>query len=105
MNIREQIQTAISDLTDTEKVIILSVIMDVIINLKRLEYLITELREMVDKGMIALKPACELSFLPAKLQKSLWKTIEYDQCTPSHFQAVRMRRLSEEGALTPYSGR
>lgn len=69
--------------------------------LKRLDHLIPELKDLVDKGVIALMPAYELSFLPVKLQKSLWKTIEYDQCTPSHSQAIRMRRLNEEGALTP----
>ena len=69
--------------------------------LKRLDHLIPELKDLVDNGVIALMPAYELSFLPVKLQKSLWKTIEYDQCTPSHSQAIRMRRLNEEGALTP----
>lgn len=69
----------------------------------RLTELIPELLEMVDSGQIALRPAVDISYLPKKLQKSLFDTIEMEQCTPSHAQTRRMRKLLAEEKLTEES--
>lgn len=67
----------------------------------RLTELKPELLELVDEGQIALRPAVELSYLPKEPQKDLCESIEMEQCTPTHAQAIRMRKMSEEGKLTP----
>ena len=66
----------------------------------RLTELIPELLDMVDEGQIALRPAVEISYIPLSQQKELLEVIEIEQCTPSHAQAIRMRRMAEEGKLT-----
>ena len=73
----------------------------------RLTNLIPELLELVDnsvlkeKGMlqIAMRPAVELSYLPKEEQTVLYETIESEDCTPSHAQAIKMRQFSEQGRL------
>ena len=67
----------------------------------RLTELIPELLDMVDEGKIALRPAVELSYIPRLQQGQLWEIMDLEDCTPSHAQAIRLRRLSEEGVLTP----
>ena len=67
----------------------------------RLTELIPELLEMVDEGKIALRPAVEISYLPRTIQGNLWECMDMEQCTPSHAQSIRMRRMQEEGKLTP----
>ena len=69
----------------------------------RLTELIPEILDMVDDGQIALRPAVELSYIPKLKQGHIWECMEIEQCTPSHTQAKRMRRMSEEGKLTPES--
>ena len=66
----------------------------------RLTELIPELLDMVDEGVIAMRPAVELSYIPKLKQGEIWQRIEMEQCTPSHAQAIRMRRMAEEGKLT-----
>lgn len=74
----------------------------------RLTYLIPELLEMVDNSVtkdkelmqIALRPAVELSYLPEEEQRILLDTMELEDCTPSHAQAIKMRQFSKEGKLT-----
>lgn len=66
----------------------------------RLTELIPDLLEMVDNGEIALRPAVELSYIPKLKQGEIWQRMEMEQCTPSHAQAIRMRRMEEEGTLT-----
>ena len=66
----------------------------------RLTELIPELLEKVDKGVIALRPAVDISYLPEDIQQSLLDTIEMEQCTPSYAQTRRMRTLLAEGKLT-----
>ena len=66
----------------------------------RLTELIPELLEMVDEGEIAMRPAVELSYIPKLKQGEIWQRIEMEQCTPSHAQTIRMRRMDEEGKLT-----
>ena len=67
----------------------------------RLTELLPEILDMVDEGQIALRPAVELSYIPKLSQGLLWESMEMESCTPSHAQAIRMRRMSEEGKLTP----
>lgn len=67
----------------------------------RLTELIPELLELVDDGKIALRPAVELSYIPKLQQGHIWECIEMEQCTPSHAQAIRMRKMADEGRLTP----
>ena len=67
----------------------------------RLTELIPELLDMVDEGQIALRPAVELSYIPKTMQGHVWECIELEQCTPSHAQTIRMRRMCEQGKLTP----
>ena len=67
----------------------------------RLTELIPELLDLVDEGEIALRPAVELSYIPKLKQGEIWQRMEMEQCTPSHAQAIRMRRLAEEGKLSP----
>lgn len=65
----------------------------------RLTFLISPLLDMVDEGKIAMRPAVELSYLPENEQTALHETMEMEDCTPSHAQAIKMRRFSEEGKL------
>ena len=67
----------------------------------RLTELIPELLDMVDEGKIALRPAVEISYLPKTIQGDLWECMDMEQCTPSHAQTIRMRRMQDEGKLTP----
>jgi len=67
----------------------------------RLTELIPELLDMVDEGKIALRPAVEISYLPKTIQGELWECMDMEQCSPSHAQSIRMRRMQEEGKLTP----
>ena len=65
----------------------------------RLTNLIPSLLDMVDDGKIALRPAVELSYLTEEEQNLLADVISYMDATPSHDQAIRLRRLSEQGSL------
>jgi len=65
----------------------------------RLTELIPDLLDLVDDGKIALRPAVELSYLSQNEQKILYEQILDCDCTPSHAQAIRMRKFSEEGRL------
>ena len=75
----------------------------------RLTYLIPELLELVDNSVlkekgqmqIAMRPAVELSYLPEAEQRSLLETMELEDCTPSHAQAIKMREFAKNGKLTP----
>ena len=69
----------------------------------RLTELIAPILEMVDDGKIALRPAVEVSYLPEELQYELFGSMEQEDCTPSHAQTVRMRKLLDEGKLTAES--
>ena len=66
----------------------------------RLTYLIPPLLGMVDENKIAMRPAVELSYLPENEQAALHEMIELEACTPSHAQAIKIRRFSEEGKLS-----
>ena len=65
----------------------------------RLTELIPEILEMVDEKKIAMRPAVELSYLPKEEQEILYDTMESEDCTPSHAQAIKIRKFSAEGRL------
>jgi ParB family chromosome partitioning protein len=65
----------------------------------RLTELIPQVLEMVDAGKIAMRPAVELSYLPPEQQQILFDEIAAEERTPSHVQAMKMRKFSEEGRL------
>lgn len=65
----------------------------------RLTELIPELLDMVDEGKIAFNPAVELSYLE-EWQHTVLECIEMEQCTPSLSQAMRMKKMFQEGTLT-----
>ena len=67
----------------------------------RLTYLQPEILQMVDDGKIALRPAVELSYLNDWEQQDLLAAMTYADATPSHAQAIKLRRFSDEGKLTP----
>ena len=66
----------------------------------RLTYLIPELLSMVDDGKIAFNPAVEMSFLSVDEQRILLNAMSRNDCTPSHAQAIRLKKMSQEGVLT-----
>ena len=66
----------------------------------RLTYLTDELLDLVDEGKIKMRPAVEISYLTEVEQRCLFDSIGENDATPSHSQAIRMRKLSEEGTLT-----
>ena len=74
----------------------------------RLTRLIPELLEMVDneilkepnKMRMALSPAVELSFLTEEEQYWVSDNIDQYVATPSHAQAIKMKKLSQKGELT-----
>lgn len=73
----------------------------------RLTALIPELLDLVDNSVlkekdklqVALRPAVELSYLTQQEQRDLHETMLTEDCTPSHVQAIKMRKFSEEGRL------
>lgn len=73
----------------------------------RLTNLTPELLDLVDnsvlkekdKMQIALRPAVELSYLTQQEQQDLYETMMSEDCTPSHAQAIKMRKFSEAGRL------
>jgi len=65
----------------------------------RLTYLVPELLEKVDNKIIAFNPGVEISYLKEDEQYRLLDCMEYNDCTPSHAQAIIMKKLSQEGKL------
>lgn len=69
----------------------------------RLTNLIPGLLDLVDntvlkeknKLQVALRPAVELSYLKKSEQEDLFQIITESDCTPSHAQAIKMRKMSE----------
>lgn len=66
----------------------------------RLTCLIPELLSQVDGGKIAFNPAVEISYLTQSEQVTLLDAMERYDCTPSHAQAIRLKKLSQDGVLT-----
>lgn len=69
----------------------------------RLNELIEPIMKMVDENKIAISPAVELSYLTKKEQENLLETMESEDCTPSHSQAIRMKELSRDNKLDMYT--
>ena len=67
----------------------------------RLTNLVSELLDLVDEGKIKMRPAVELSYLDEDSQRAVVDEIDLNQCTPSHDQAIRMRKFFTDGKLTP----
>ena len=65
----------------------------------RLTYLIPELLSMVDDGKIAFNPAVELSYLDSYQQRTVLDAMALNDCTPSHAQSIRLKKLAQEGVL------
>ena len=66
----------------------------------RLTYLIPELLDKVDGGIIALSPAVELSYLSKEQQKILLDAMSLNDCTPSHAQSIRMKKQAQQNTLS-----
>ena len=66
----------------------------------RLTYLIPELLSMVDDNKIAFNPAVEISYLDRDEQLTLFDAINMNDCTPSHAQSIRLKKMSQDGLLT-----
>ena len=67
----------------------------------RLTNLVKPLLNMVDEGRIAFSPAVELSYLTREQQAYLLDSIEQEDATPSLSQAIRKKKISQQGKLTP----
>lgn len=74
----------------------------------RLNNLIPELLQLVDDTVLkdkravltmGLRPAVELSYLSKDDQELVYEEITYEDLTPSHVQAKRIRELGESGKL------
>ncbi len=66
----------------------------------RLTHLIPELLQKVDEGAIAFSPAVELSYLTEEQQKILLDAMALNDCTPSHAQSIRLKKLAQQDALS-----
>ncbi len=74
----------------------------------RLTYLIPKLLEMVDNESLkltdelcmALSPAVEISYLSKDEQEDLLNFIECNDRTPSLSQAIKLKKMSQDGTLT-----
>jgi len=69
-------------------------------NYIRLTELIPDLLTSVDEGLVAIKPAVELSYLPKQVQKMVAEQMDINLCTPSHSQTRRLRAMHEQGQLS-----
>ena len=78
----------------------LGVSKDMIRRYIRLTHLVPGLLALVDAGRMKMQPAIAVSYLREDEQQWLLEAISSQACTPSHAQAVKMRRYSEEGTLT-----
>lgn len=65
----------------------------------RLTYLIPELLKLVDEKRMGLKPAVEISYLSSKYQNTIFEYYEKFDVTPSHAQAIKLRKLDKEDLL------
>jgi len=74
----------------------------------RLTYLIPELLKIVDDTYqkndthhltMGIRPAVELSYLNKDQQKLVYNEIIYEDLTPSHGQAIKIRKLAEKKKL------
>ena len=73
---------------------------DTLRNYIQLTHLCPELMAMVDERKISLSPAYHLAALSLDEQALVLDAMEYAQSTPSLSQAQRLKKASQEGALT-----
>lgn len=66
----------------------------------RLTNLIDPLLNLVDENKIAMRPAVEISYLSSKEQAVLYESIQLNECTPTHDQAIRLRKLHDSHELS-----
>ena len=66
----------------------------------RLTELVPQILNMVDEGKIAMRPAVEMSYLTQEQQELLLDEMIAEDRTPSHVQAMKMRKFADEGKLT-----
>ena len=66
----------------------------------RLTNLVPELLDMVDEKKIAFNPAVELSYLDEAQQRDFLEAMDDTQNTPSLSQAIRLKKLAQEGKFT-----
>ena len=66
----------------------------------RLTELIPDILQLVDEEKIKLRPAVEISYLKKDEQEILLDAIETSIAYPSHAQAIRIRKKSEDNTLT-----
>ena len=65
----------------------------------RLTNLVKELLDLCDEGKMKMRPAVEISYLDEEAQRDLVDAIDENDCTPSHAQAIKIRKFYEEGKL------
>ncbi len=63
----------------------------------RLTELVPELQEYVDSGQMKMRPAVELSYVDEETQRNVVDRIIETEVFPSHDQAIRIRKLYEQG--------
>lgn len=66
----------------------------------RLTELIPDILQMVDEKKVAMRPAVEISYLPKNLQADIVEAMEMMDCTPSHAQTLRMKKMHKDGMLS-----
>lgn len=66
----------------------------------RLTNLIDPLLDLVDENKIAMRPAVEISYLSSKEQAVLYESIQLNECTPTHDQTIRLRKLHDSHELS-----
>lgn len=65
----------------------------------RLTHLVPGILDLVDEGRMRMLPAVEVSYLSRREQETLLDAMRENACTPSHSQALKMKRFSQEGGL------
>lgn len=68
----------------------------------RLTYLNKDLLDLVDKKVIAFRPAVELSYLNESQQEILFSIIEELGATPSLSQSQKIKKAAKEGTFDEY---
>lgn len=64
-----------------------------------INYVMEKEVKMVDDGKIAFNPAVELSYLDSYQQRAVLDAMALNDCTPSHAQSIRLKKLAQEGLL------
>ena len=70
-------------------------------NYIRLTHLVKPILNLMDEGRMAFSPGVELSYLSQEEQAELWDIMSNEDKTPSFSQAVRLKKLSQAGQLSP----